>query len=205
MAADKGNVAQEVKNLPYFMAQGYALGIAYVSALSGDTVGSVLIGGMCTVMNGAFDCRAGQMLQWYFDFEEDMFYSETHKGQGNNVTHMAGSRKQFDAQFTDPATRMQGQNGVEDLLARCKNLQTRRPLARDAARQAFFQQGTHGASDSYPHGSADRKGKVAFPKPYMLTADGRDHYGDKIRIFAKCITGGRKHEMVDIMLMTQSL
>ena len=46
---DKGKVAQEVKNLPYFMAQGYALGIAYASALSGDTVGSVLIGGMCTV------------------------------------------------------------------------------------------------------------------------------------------------------------
>ena len=67
------------------------------------------------------------------------------------------------------------------------------------------QQGTHGASDSYPHGSSDRKGKVAFPKPYMLTAHGRDHYGDKIRIFAKCITGARKHEMVDIMLMTQSL
>ena len=39
----------------------------------------------------------------------------------------------------------------------------------------------------------------------MLTARGTDHYGDKIRIFAKCITGARKHEMVDIMLMTQSL
>ena len=203
----KGKVAQEVKNLPYFMAQGYALGIAYASALSGDTVGSVLIGGMCTVMNGAFDCRAGQMLQWYFDFEQDMFYSETHRTAG--VTHMAGSRKDFDGTaFADPQAPMDGPAAVPSvryLIQDCKDLQDRRVLARDAARQAFFQQGTHGASDSYPHGSADRKGKVAFPKPYMLTADGTDHYGDKIRIFAKCITGARKHEMVDIMLMTQSL
>jgi hypothetical protein len=32
-----------------------------------------------------------------------------------------------------------------------------------------------------------------------------DHYGDKIRIFAKCISGGRPFDAVDIMLMTQSL
>ena len=44
-----------------------------------------------------------------------------------------------------------------------------------------------------------------YPKPYMLTAEGADHYGDKIRIFAKCINGGRPYEMVDLMLMTQSL
>jgi hypothetical protein len=31
-----------------------------------------------------------------------------------------------------------------------------------------------------------------------------DHYGDKSRVFAKCISGGRPFDMVDIMLMTQS-
>ena len=31
-----------------------------------------------------------------------------------------------------------------------------------------------------------------------------DHFGDKTRIFAKCISGGRPFDMVDIMLMTQS-
>lgn len=30
------------------------------------------------------------------------------------------------------------------------------------------------------------------------------HYGDKSRVFAKCITGGRAFDMVDIMIMTQS-
>ena len=33
----------------------------------------------------------------------------------------------------------------------------------------------------------------------------QDHYGDKIRVFAKCISGGRPFDAVDIMLMTQSL
>jgi hypothetical protein len=30
------------------------------------------------------------------------------------------------------------------------------------------------------------------------------HYGDKIRVFAKCMVGGRPGDMVDIMIMTQS-
>jgi hypothetical protein len=33
----------------------------------------------------------------------------------------------------------------------------------------------------------------------------QDHYSDKIRVFAKCISGGRPFDTVDIMLMTQSL
>ena len=30
------------------------------------------------------------------------------------------------------------------------------------------------------------------------------HYGDKIRVFAKCMVGGRPGDMVDIMIMTQA-
>lgn len=204
MEPNMAKVAQEIKNLPYFMAQGYALGVAYASALSGDTVGSVLIGGMCTVMNGAFDCRAGQMLQFYFDFEQDMFYQDTEKdiARAPPVTHMAGSRKEFTAaQFA--AINMPD---VGPSLERVKRVQRHNPTASTLARQEHHYRGLQGANDAYPHGgSSDRKGRMAFPKPYMLMADGTDHYGDKIRIFAKCITGARKHEMVDLMLMTQSL
>jgi hypothetical protein len=46
---------------------------------------------------------------------------------------------------------------------------------------------------------------VAMPKPYVLNEDGTEVYGDKIRIFAKCIMGGPAFHKVDIMLMTQSL
>jgi hypothetical protein len=45
----------------------------------------------------------------------------------------------------------------------------------------------------------------AMPKPYVVGADGTEYYGDKIRIFAKCICGGPAFHKVDIMMMTQSL
>lgn len=199
LAQDKNmaKVAQEIKNLPYFMAQGYALGVAYASALSGDTVGSVLIGGMCTVMNGAFDCRAGQMLQWYFDFEEEMFHQETQQD------HKAGSRKEFAANLLLHAGTM---TILKQRLDQVKTQPRVNPNATALARKEHHYRGLQGANDAYPYGgSADRKRLMAFPKPYMLRRDGTDHYGDKIRIFAKCITGARKHEPVDIMLMTQSL
>ena len=31
-----------------------------------------------------------------------------------------------------------------------------------------------------------------------------ESFGDKIRIFAKCVSGGRPYDQVDIMMMTQS-
>ena len=50
-------------------------------------------------------------------------------------------------------------------------------------------------------------------KPYRMVKDTsgakpyyhKDHYGGKIRVFAKCIGGARPYEMMDIMLLTQSL
>lgn len=38
------------------------------------------------------------------------------------------------------------------------------------------------------------------PRQRIITT----HYGDKIRVFAKCIIGGRAGDMVDVMVMTQS-
>ena len=197
---DWNRIELEIKNLPFFMAQGYSLGIAYASALSGDTVSSVLIGGMCTVMNGAFGCRAGQMLHWYFDFERSSFHQENESVQvmGQIVNVIAGMRRETVA-FA------QLQNAA-DFKPKLNILQKQvgHDSASEKAREEFHLRSL-GANDSYPKGVSHRKGLVAFPKPYLLTANGEDHYGDKIRIFAKCISGARKHEMMDIMLMTQSL
>ena len=195
---DWRKIVMELKNMPYFIAQGYSLGIAYASALSGDTVGSVLIGGMCTVMNGAFECKAGQMLQWYFDFERNCFYQDNEYSK--HVMTVAGTRKKA----------YQSGNLNAEMKERMQTLQKlmntgREDTESEKNREAFHQRAL-GAMDSYPHGGkSDRKHLIAYPKPYLLDTDGLDHYGDKIRIFAKCITGARKHEMMDIMLMTQSL
>jgi len=181
-------VVGELNNMPYFTAQGYALGMAYASMLSGDTVSSILIGGMQTVMNGHFECRAGQMIQWYFDFESDFFERVTTQGS-NNTTIYAGSRI---------STKLSSSAGV---------LTTPKFIASETeTKRKNFIERELGDMDSFPVGGiGDRKSNIAYPKPYILRANGDEHYPDRIRIFAKCISGARPHEMVDIMMMTQSL
>lgn len=142
---------KQSKMLPYFRAQGYALGRAEGCQRTGDTVFSVLIGGQMTVNNGHFPMRPGQMVHWYFDFEADGFEAD-------------GSRS------TDSKPKSRGTLGKR------------------------AHEETNAESTC-----------VAYPKPYVLNKDGADHYGDKIRIFAKCIMGGPAFQKVDIMLMTQSL
>jgi hypothetical protein len=142
-----------VNSLPFFKAQGYALGRAEASMRTGDTVFSVLIGGQMTVTNGHFPMRPGQMVQWYFNFEEKC--------------------------FDDNGRRLPQEN----IQARDESELGKRAHAE-----------TNAESLNY-----------ARPKPYVLSVDGAEHYGDKIRIFAKCIAGGAPHHKVDIMLMTQSL
>ena len=65
-----------------------------------------------------------------------------------------------------------------------------------------------GTEDSYGDagtGPGSKKRFIAYPKPFLLDENGEEHYGDKIRVFAKCVNGGRPHEPIDIMLCTQSL
>jgi len=142
--------------LPFFRAQGYALGRAEGCMRSGDTVFSVLIGGQMTVTNGHFPMRPGQMVHWYFEFEKGMFDKDGRRTEDQNQEPL--QEKEM--------------TGLE--------------------RRAH--QETSAESECY-----------ARPKPYVVSKNGCDHYGDKIRIFAKCIAGGAAHHKVDIMLMTQSL
>lgn len=142
---------KQIKMLPFFRAQGYALGRAEGCQRTGDTVFSVLIGGQMTVNNGHFPMRPGQMVHWYFDFEAEGFKAD-------------GSR------------------------TNTKESNSRNILGKRAHEE------TNAESTC-----------VAYPKPYVLDEDGTEVYGDKIRIFAKCIMGGPAFHKVDIMLMTQSL
>ena len=213
---------KHIRNMPYFVAQGYALGTAWASQQTGDTVASVLIGGMQTVMNGAFACAAGDVLQWYFDFEEDQFAHKTQKMEadgGIKAVVLEGQRQVMQADT------VLGPNAaiMEDLGAH-----------RAAKRRRVFGERQDGVfNDGSKQGQGMKAGTYcptfkkntseitswkstgcgkAFPKPYRLAMiytgtdlEYRDHYGDRIRIFAKCISSARPHEMVDVMLLTQSL
>ena len=58
-AADKKGFEVVAAAMPEFRCQGVALGQAFSSHLTGDTVATVLVGGMMTVMNGHFEMFAG--------------------------------------------------------------------------------------------------------------------------------------------------
>ena len=164
--------AKKFGHMPFFRAQGYALGTGYASSLSGDTVCTVMVGGMHSCMNGAFTFHAGDLVQWYFTGEEDLFQ------QGHNKDREDGER------LTGPLI------------------------------QAHSRKRNRDYHDRYAFGSEpikdNHKSHAVFRiKPYRMFKDTdnmyKDHYGDKIRVFAKCIGGARPYEMMDIMLMTQSL
>lgn len=198
-SADRDNtnkVLQEITNLPYFTAQGYALGIAYASTLSGDNVGTVMIGGMQTVMNGAFECRAGQPVQWYFDFEVDCFHERGGESGAGRRLVACGMRKD---------SKLNSANG-HIALGQGGELSTTGQLTSVEEKRREYHERALGMANSFPEGGNSAvKRNIAYPKPYLLRPDGTEHYADKIRVFAKCITGARKFEMMDIMLMTQSL
>lgn len=211
-----------IKNMPFFTAQGYALGTAWASQQTGDTVASVLIGGMQTVMNGAFACAAGEVLQWYFDFEEDQFAHKTQNmanvGAGQNAVIMAGQRPLYAAagsHVQDPAVvpATVAESDGDALLVKRRRFHERMDGMEldgsgDGMKRGTFRQRDAGGREVWKSQGCGK----AFPKPYRMAMrlNGHelqyfDHYGDRIRIFAKCISSARPHEMVDVMLMTQSL
>jgi len=132
---------------------------------------------MMTVLNGHFTMHTGDEVQWYFDFEADMFqHGSTHDvpngfrpGANSYSKIVTGKRKKRD-DFMDS--------------------------------RVFGTGGGYGKS----MGVKDTRCVVRI-KSYRMFKDNdilHDHFGDKTRIFAKCISGGRPFDMVDIMLMTQS-
>jgi hypothetical protein len=167
-------------HMPEFRCQGVALGQAFASHLTGDTVATVLVGGMATVMNGAFEMFAGDEVQWYFGFEQNDFALESNQDY------------------------RQGQRRVNDRDERVTEHVAKRMRFNDA-RLMGSQTGLGNKSGFKNSNSIFR---IKSYQPYIVDIGGvkiaTTHYGDKVRVFAKCITGGRPGDMVDIMICTQS-
>ena len=215
--ADATRVMCELSNMPYFQLQGVAEGIAYASTLSGDNVATVMIGGLRTVMNGGFECRAGQLLQWYFDFETPMFCGEAKENKKGEMLAVGmrvaglingGSAGDDGDENDDPQLkRKRLDQPAHSLDLTASNLfdKTESLKPQDEQRKKYHERAL-GMEDSFPKGGVSNvKHNIVYPKPYMLRPDGTEHYGDKIRVFARCVNGARKYEMMDIQLCTQSL
>lgn len=63
----------DLENVYDFVTVGYSNTLGWHHAHHGDTMTSVLIGGLRTVNNGDFEVMTGDIIQWYWPFERDCF------------------------------------------------------------------------------------------------------------------------------------
>ena len=124
---------------------------------------------------------AGDEVQWYFDFEESQFCPKSNSAQDE------GTRK-FDLSKNNPL------------------------LPSLAKKMKFFENRLMGSQQGIGNSNGLKNANTIFRiKSYRHAIKMDDttpfhypHYGDKIRVFAKCIIGGRAGDAVDIMILTQS-
>jgi hypothetical protein len=169
-------VPRAVDNLPYFRTVGVALGQAFASPMSGDTVASVMIGGLRTVRNGAFEVYCGDILQWYWDGEEGMFLQPT-------------AERDPHADLDINAVVSGGDLAPGSLRA---------PGGEAARKRKFGEENA-----AWPGARGQAKTDLALVKPYVYTD--RVCFFDRMRVFAKALCDARPYDMVDIMISRQSL
>jgi hypothetical protein len=169
-----------VNNIHDFITVGYANTLGWAHAHTGDTMTSVMIGGLRTVMNGDFEVFTGDLIQWYWPFERDCFMRNGRR-KPRETYALAGGRP-FPHLQKDPAL-----------------------ITLDAAwrldpetvkRKNFFDQ-------QY----GDRKGRqkhVPLIKPYKRD-DEEPRIYDWYRVFAVALCSARPRERVDIRIARQAL
>ena len=169
-----------VGQLRQFKPVGYSVGHAYAHSGVGDTMASVQVGGLRTVINGAFEIQTGDLIQMYIPDVESNFYNQ----EGGRV-HI-------------PLT-----NTKALLTARIARVTV--PNTTEKQRRDFYNRGNGMVSNG---GRSDRLKMGCFSiKPYLETLNegGFVYYGDKMRVFARALSSARPYEPVDIMIARQSL
>lgn len=171
----------------------YPVGISntlgYAHPNSGDTMSSVMIGGLRTVMNGDWEVQAGDKIQWYWSFERDCF------------RHDDGSRKSYitydqdgdvDQDFTgcDPSRDFGDAAHPPDTIT-----------LKDTKRQLFNDR-QYGVKPGSCVPSSKSKA-VARIKTYVKDRTPRIY--DEMRVFARAIGAARPHELLDIQICRQSM
>jgi hypothetical protein len=174
-------VAITAKAMQYreFIPVGYSVGRACAHGYKGDTVASVQIGGLRTVMNGQFTIQTGDLIQMYIpDAEEKMFNGEGGRKYCRTVPDIDPLITGREPPLTDVETK----------------------------RRNFYSRGL-GVGVSTKNGKNRIKRGMFSIKPYRETMNDHclQYYGDKIRVFARAVSSARPFEPVDIMIARQAM
>jgi hypothetical protein len=173
---------KQIAEMPEFFFVGVSVGFAYPHPLSGDNTCTTMLGGMRTIMNGAFEIDPGDEIQWYWEAETNCF-----DPKGRRYDSIADQRSQGVTAF------LQGHH---------------HELSRDGTRRKLAQERSNGVfTNSQTDGNVSYNGKkeVAFPKAVKPGRDGKTRIGDNMRKFGKAISGAGPFEFFDILIGRQSM
>jgi hypothetical protein len=165
-----------------FMPVGYSVGHACAHPAKGDTVASVQIGGLRTVINGAFEVQTNDLIQMYIPDAEHLLFDK----EGGRL---AIDRKAFKDQ-------LEGKS-VKNPAVKTDSVTNQR--------KNFYSRG-NGIKGGINSSTRVKTGVFSI-KPYLECSNENQHQysGDKMRVFAKAVSSARPFEPVDIMISRQSL
>ena len=180
-SGSKMKCVEVMQNLYDLVPVGYANTMGWAHAHCGDTMSSVMIGGLRTVRNGHFEVYTGDVLQWYWPFEKDCFDQN-------------GARKES-AKL--PPTMALPAHGLP------YNLQV------DPGEGSTFMvdAGTKTRMDFRDRQYGQPKGTekhVPMIKPFIADGPEQSVY-DWCRVFARAIAPARPGEELDIMIHRQAV
>jgi hypothetical protein len=174
-----------------FYPVGYANTLGYAHPNSGDTMTSVMIGGLRTVMNGDFEIFAGDIIQWYWTFERDCFHND---GSRKCITNAAG----VVCDGNDPKI------DYNNMAPPCAPGAPAPPAVDPHQRARRHYNDYQYSVDTDKKGPADKARHVARIKPYIRD-DAQPRVYDWMRVFTFAISSARPNEMVDIKIGRQSM
>lgn len=173
---------------------GFAQTLGWAHPNTGDTMVTVMIGGLRTVMNGDFEVFPGDLIQWYWPFEKDCF-------------HHDGRRKKYMNGWTMERVTKDGRSipvGVPPNVAPEVELGDAGAIAASVSLDSSAQTREKFHSRGYGNISSDKTKLVARVKPYFRDDDNPRIF-DAYRVFAIAIAAARPHEMLDIKISKQSV
>ena len=173
---------KQIAEMPEFYFVGVSVGFAYAHPLSGNDACATMLGGMRTIINGAFEVDTGDMIHWYWEAETNCFDVD-----GRRFDPIADVRSQGVGTF------LQGHGAS---------------LTRDSKRRKITYEQSNGVfTNAQIDGTVTHNGKrdVAFPKALRPGRDGRERLGDRVRVFARAISGARPYEAMDVLIGRQSM
>lgn len=174
---------KQIQEMPEFFAVGVSVGTAWAHPNSGDNVATVMIGGLRTILNGAFSIQCNDDVMWYWEEERPCF-----KGDGRRI------QKKI-----EPASGVLVSEDVSRFMQGNLSMD-----ADDERRRKFFDRGNGNYAAPSRDGNVKGKQRVAYPKPFRYD-DEHERIHDRRRVFAKALCSARPFEPVDIMICRQSL